>query len=174
MKRLRKTDIESMERELQVLKNPKMILGGTGETGSITGNITGNAGDDSPVFNGFCFFNCLEYLSELYGCGNNEGYYLLEYIKRYGADEAIRGVNPDHATEFLTAMFNTPTNNSDFTDTTTYMGVFNSGPNAGHAVILTDYDPNTDTYYYYDPTNPSNPGSATGSNFLGYWGINGC
>jgi hypothetical protein len=139
--------------------------------------VKGGAGVD-----GFCFFNCLEYLGDHYNCENDTSY-ATQYGQTYGFSGVLTGeLDPNHMTEFVNSTFDTSTDITGNIDTQ-YIGFYKTGEKIGetgnveevnlHAVILTEYDEDSDTYSYYDPTEDAT-GSFGGSDFAGYYAVNGC
>jgi hypothetical protein len=71
MKTVRKTDIESMERELSVLRNPEKYLGGWGNysTTEDENYVTGNTPTTGCTYDpNDCWWRCIAYLSS---CGSS-------------------------------------------------------------------------------------------------------
>jgi len=153
MKKLKKWDIEAMIKELQVLSNAEIEL-------IMGGGLTN-----------YCFFNCLEYISNAQGCGHDVAYYMFEYAKEYGTAELVN-VTPEHAEAFFKKMFNTE---GGVSQASQIMGVFNfnGSGNELHAVMLYDLDPETNEYSYYDPTTGTS-GTISGSLMSGWMASNGC
>jgi hypothetical protein len=160
MKKLRKLDLDIMERELQVLNERENEL------------ITGGIGIE-----GMCYFNCLEYASSVLNCGYNINYYLNAYAQQYGWGEVLNGVTTEHAEAFFNSMFSSVsigagTVNIGFFDVGASNGNTEGSSQNGHAVILTGVNESGD-WTYYDPTT-GQYGAMSSSSFIGHLGASGC
>jgi hypothetical protein len=145
MKKLKKFTIEALRREMPVLEEAE-------ERG-----IVGGSGID-----GLCVFNCLTYLSGLFGCEYDINYYINSFAETNGFAGVLYGVNQSDFFSFTASNFET----SSLMSGTQIAGSLNANNqmlaaiNTGggqHAVILTNYHNLTDYYHlnvytYYDPT----------------------
>lgn len=135
-----------------------------------------------------CLFNCMEYIAkEVYGYENQDCDYfgnayingiggypgsknLGDYLsgpELYDSDGNING----NIIDFIGSCFGSAASGFSMGDdaanlfkdgsNTGVMGIFKTGPNTSHAVILTGYDPETETYSYYDPSKKNQGGSQT-------------
>jgi hypothetical protein len=160
MKKLRKLDLDIMERELQALneRENEMVTGGIG-------------------IENMCYFYCLEYVSSMLNCGRDMSYYVEAYAKQYGLEEATTGVAPEHAEAFFNSMFSSVSIGAG----TVNIGFFDVGASNGntggssqnvHAVILTGVNESGD-WTYYDPST-GQYGAMSSSSFIGHLGASGC
>ncbi|MDR0602737.1 MAG: hypothetical protein LBG80_00360 [Bacteroidales bacterium] len=131
--------------------------------------------------NGFCFFNCLDYLSNQYGCNYSTNYYLNSFYETYNS-WGINGVNISDFISFASLKFNAsaPINDSQIAQsmgTGSMLAAITIG-GSGHAVILTSYHNLTNYYHlnmysYYDPTT-GNYGIVSSSDVVIALPIYGC
>jgi hypothetical protein len=160
MKTLGRVNIQTMENELQVLqeREKKMVLGGI-------------------AINGYCYFYCLEYLSNTYNCGNNISYYTNGYGNTYGFSGVVNGPTESGFLAYTNNEFSATQRLSEstmrsFISNSAYsvMAVIDQD-GIGHAIILKSYS--SGQYTYYDPTTDGS-GVVPSTKVLFGIGVNGC
>lgn len=174
-----KMDLASVEKAFPVLDEQEQrgVVGGgsydvcTTDSAPINGeklpfSWNGNGGESGfseatiRDFNGYCYFNALDYLGNMYGCGKDMAYYIKQFGQTYGYGKVIDVQYPEIA-QFTPNYFNV----SDALHGSNIAQVMNQGGASilaainvgvtsisGHAVVLTSYHSHTNTYSYWDPT----------------------
>jgi hypothetical protein len=147
---------------LDELAKEMLVLSKSEQKRFIGGNDT-TYGGYGPILNGFCFFNCLEYLNDYYKGDSDINYYMNAYGSSYGNDQVLFGPsNFSEITDFVNNNFTTA--GATFSpyiimQTINYnpvLGIIPT-PNSGelHAVIIQSYNEHNNTFSYYDPTSTS-------------------
>jgi hypothetical protein len=130
---------------------------------------------------GYCYFYCLEYLTQLYNCSDmSVASYVQAYASTYNESLLVGGGISDMSRiqDFTFSYFNTSTvdmsNMSSFlTGGNTILAGFSTGPDSDHAVIITGYNSETGKYKYKDPTTGDEQ-EKSASEFRFGLGITGC
>ncbi|MDE5560674.1 MAG: TIGR04149 family rSAM-modified RiPP [Bacteroidaceae bacterium] len=126
-----------------------------------------------------CFFNCMEYIGKNFYNSNDYDYqyYGNAYVNGFGTYEGTHDENDiklgpifydkddkinGSIAQYIGQMFGSAASGfvtgSDIRDlfkngeNTGVMGIYRTGDDVGHVVILQGYDPNTGQYSYYDPS----------------------
>ena len=162
MKKLRKLTLKQLSECSQIIEKEEQMqfMGGDG-------------------IDGLCYFNCLSYLSNQYGCDGSFGNYYISYAQTYGASEAWNGPSSyGDILDFTNSNFTTtgatfsPYIMAQTVEYNSMLAIIpTSDPSVHHAVVLNSY--HDGVFSYFDPTTGKNGTISAGSVIFGI-GITGC
>lgn len=160
MKKIKKLSLSGLAQESVVMSVQEQM------------NIYAGSGID-----GFCYFEGLEILSNIFGCNYSDSYYINSYASSHGGYSSIidfstgelLGVDPSSANEYLHTQFEASSvglsgYSAALASGNKILTSLNVGNGVVHAIVITGYDPNTGNYTYSD----ANGGGQTSANQLNF------